>query len=161
NVFDRSESIDLLTRRVVGLSEDEADAIAAKLGDLPLAVEQAATWLTETAMSARNYLDLLDEQLPRILSEPPPKGYRHPAATTWPLSQDRLRERNPAAAHVVELCAFLGPEPIPTNLLDSPTMVEVLATYNPELKDQLLRSSLIREISRYGLMRADYRENAL
>jgi MinD-like ATPase involved in chromosome partitioning or flagellar assembly/tetratricopeptide (TPR) repeat protein len=161
NVFDRSESATLLTRRVPGLSEADADAIAAKLGDLPLAVEQAATWLATTAMSARNYLEILDEQLPRILNEPPPPGYRHPAAETWRLSQQRLREANPAAALLVELCAFLAPEPIPTGLLDSPGMIDVLATVNPTLRDQLLRGSLVREVARFGLARVDSAVNAL
>ncbi len=161
NVFDRSESVTLLTRRVPGLSADDADAIAAKLGDLPLAVEQAATWLATTAMSARSYLDILDEQLPRILNEPPPPGYRHPAAETWRLSQQRLREANPAAALLVELCAFLAPEPIPTGLLDSPGMIDVLATVNPTLRDRLLRGSLVREVARFGLARVDSAVNAL
>src|SRR5262249_29207208 len=151
----------LLTRRVSGLSESDADAIAAKLGDLPLAVEQAAAWLATTAMSARNYLDLLDEQLPRILNGPPPPRYRHPAAETWRLSQQRLRQANPAAALLIELCAFLAPEPIPTGLLDSRGMIDALADIDPRLRDQLLRGSLVREAARFGLARVDSAVNAL
>ncbi|WP_328464772.1 FxSxx-COOH system tetratricopeptide repeat protein [Actinoplanes sp. NBC_00393] len=161
NVFDRSESIALLTNRVEGLPEVEAHEIAGKLGDLPLAVEQAASWLSTTAMSARNYLELLDEQLPRILDQPPPPGYRHPAAETWRLSQARLRQSNPAAALLAEICAFLAPEPIPVRLLGSPGMVSVLAQSNPQLRDPLLRGSLVREITRFGLARVDPAANAL
>jgi tetratricopeptide (TPR) repeat protein len=124
-------------------------------------VEQAASWLSTTAMSARSYLDLLDEQLPRILNEPPPPGYRHPAAETWRLSQERLRSSNPAAARLAEICAFLAPEPIPTTLLDNPATIAILAGVNPQYKDQLLRGSLVREISRYGLARVDPATNAL
>ncbi|AEV82393.1 Nephrocystin-3 [Actinoplanes sp. SE50] len=161
NVFDRSESRALLTRRVAGLSDAQADEIAAKLGDLPLAVEQAATWLATTGMSAERYLALLDEQLPRILNEPPPPGYRHPAAETWRLSQGRLQQANPAAAFLVELLAVMAPEPIPTTLLDSPGMADALARYDPIFRDQLMRNSLVREVSRFGLARVDSAVHAL
>ncbi|GIE84633.1 FxSxx-COOH system tetratricopeptide repeat protein [Actinoplanes regularis] len=161
NVFDRSESRALLTRRAPGLSDADAEEIAAKLGDLPLAVEQAATWLATTGMSARSYLEILDEQLPRILNEPPPPGYRHPAAETWRLSQGRLRQANPAAAFLVELLAFLAPEPIPTSLLDSPGMADALAVYDPMFRDLLMRNSLVREVSRFGLARVDSAIRAL
>jgi MinD-like ATPase involved in chromosome partitioning or flagellar assembly/tetratricopeptide (TPR) repeat protein len=155
NVFNRSESVELLSRRVPGIDAADAGAIAEKLGDLPLAVEQAAAWLAATAMSAHSYLDILDEHLPRILESPPTPDYPHPAAQIWRLSQQRLLESNPAAAHLVELCAFFAPEPIPTSLLSSPGMVEALGRDNPALRDPLLYGSLVREITRYGLARQD------
>ncbi|GAA1753989.1 FxSxx-COOH system tetratricopeptide repeat protein [Luedemannella helvata] len=161
NVFERSESVSLLMNRVVGLAEPDAEEIAEKLGDLPLAVEQAASWLAATAMSARGYLDLLDQQLPKILNEPPPPGYRHAAAETWRLSQERLRQSSRAAAHLTELCAFFGPEPIPTRLIDSPGMAALLAADDPNLRDSLVRGSLIREITRFGLVRVDPAIHAL
>jgi tetratricopeptide (TPR) repeat protein len=155
NVFERVESTDLLSRRVNTLSPADANSIAEKLGDLPLAVEQAATWLATTAMTARGYLKLLDEHLPRILNEPPPSDYPHPAANTWRLSQKRLREANPAAAYLLELLAFFAPEPIPTRLLNSPGMIEALVKFDPALRDPLLHGALIRDISRFGLARFD------
>jgi tetratricopeptide (TPR) repeat protein len=155
NVFERAESVELLSRRVDRLSSTDANAIAEKLGDLPLAVEQAATWLATTAMTARSYLDLLDEHLPRVLNEPPPPGYPHPAANTWRLSQEKLRESNPAAAYLLELLAFFGQEPIPTRLLNSPGMIDALVAFDPGLRDPLLHGSLIRDINRFGLARVD------
>ncbi|GFJ88689.1 FxSxx-COOH system tetratricopeptide repeat protein [Phytohabitans rumicis] len=155
NVFERAESVALLARRVETLAAADADAIAEKLGDLPLAVEQAATWLATTAMTARGYLELLDEHLPRILNEPPPPGYPHPAANTWRLSQERLRQSNRAAAQLLELFAFFAPEPIPTKLLESPGMIDTLEKFDPGLRDPLLHGSLIRDINRYGLARVD------
>jgi MinD-like ATPase involved in chromosome partitioning or flagellar assembly len=155
NVFIREESVELLSRRVPGIDPVDADAIAEKLGDLPLAVEQAAAWLAATAMSAHSYLDILDEHLPRILDSAPTPDYPHPAAQIWRMSQQRLRESNPAAAHLVELCAFFAAEPIPTSLLSSPGMVDALAREDPSLRDPLLYGSLVREITRYGLARQD------
>jgi tetratricopeptide (TPR) repeat protein/cellulose biosynthesis protein BcsQ len=161
NVFYRSESVGMLMRRVEGLTETDAQTIAGKLGDLPLAIEQASNWLSTTAMTADDYLDLLDEHLPRILDESPPPGYPHPAAQTWRLSQERLRERSPAAAHLAELCAFFAPEPIPIRFLDGPGMVELLTSDDASLRDRLNRAPLVREITRFGLARVDSALNAL
>ncbi|WP_326549995.1 FxSxx-COOH system tetratricopeptide repeat protein [Micromonospora sp. NBC_01813] len=155
NVFPRAESVELLTRRVPGVDPVDAHAIAEKLGDLPLAVEQAATWLAATAMSANSYLEMLDEHLPQFLDSPPTPDYPHPAAQIWRLSQQRLRVSNPAAAHLVELCAFFAHDPIPTSLLSSPGMVAALGKDDPRLQDPLLYGSLVREITRYGLARQD------
>ncbi len=45
----RGESVELLTLRVPGIDPDTASTIADLLGDLPLAVEQAAGYLNQTA----------------------------------------------------------------------------------------------------------------
>jgi hypothetical protein len=44
---------------VAGLSEPDADRLADELGDLPLAVAQAAGFMAETGMAVVRYLDLL------------------------------------------------------------------------------------------------------
>ncbi|MER8046562.1 tetratricopeptide repeat protein [Streptomyces sp. NPDC094032] len=44
--FSRAESIQFLTTNVVGLGEEEADRLAAHLGDLPRALEGALRWFT-------------------------------------------------------------------------------------------------------------------
>jgi hypothetical protein len=48
NVFTRQESVAHPMRHVPGLTEDDADMVAAAVGDLPLAIEQAGAWLSET-----------------------------------------------------------------------------------------------------------------
>ena len=63
DVFSREESVGLLRRRVAGLSAAEAMQVAEKLGDLPLAIEQASAWLAETGMSAAEYVERLDSEL--------------------------------------------------------------------------------------------------
>ncbi|WP_326958052.1 NB-ARC domain-containing protein [Amycolatopsis sp. NBC_01286] len=62
-VFQRAESKELLGQS--GIIGPEADKIAEKLGDLPLAVEQAARWRAETGMSAKQYLSLCEERSPK------------------------------------------------------------------------------------------------
>ncbi|HEU5109460.1 MAG TPA: FxSxx-COOH system tetratricopeptide repeat protein, partial [Micromonosporaceae bacterium] len=154
-LFSRGESVALLRRRVSDLSADQADELAERLGDLPLAIEQAGAWLAATAMPVDTYLDLLDTQLPRVLSERPPPGYERPAAATWRLSLDRIRQQMPAAAKLLEVCAFFAAEPIPTTFFYNERFIEILLPLDPLLNEPLLQGRLIQEISRYALARVD------
>jgi hypothetical protein len=155
-VFTREEGIRLLRRRLPALGHEDADRLAGRLGDLPLAMEQAAAWFTATGMPVARYLDLLAAQLPRMLAENLPAGYDRAVAATWLLSLDRLRSRAPAAAKLAELCAFFGPEPISVSLLYSHRCVNVLLPYDPALHDPILHAQLVREIGRHGLIRVDF-----
>ena len=49
--FTRDESIRLIRRRGRDISEEDANRLAERLGDLPIAVEQAAAWQAESGMS--------------------------------------------------------------------------------------------------------------
>jgi tetratricopeptide (TPR) repeat protein/CO dehydrogenase nickel-insertion accessory protein CooC1 len=155
DVFHRDESVAYLCRRVTGLSVDDASSVAEAVGDLPLAVEQAAAWLAATAMPVDRYLELLRTQLSRVLAENLPPGYPRSATATWLLSLQRLREDTPAAARLLELCALLGPEPIPTWLLSSARFVEQLLPYDSRLRDPMRHGRLVREIGRYALASID------
>jgi hypothetical protein len=161
-VFDRDESILLLQNRVPGLSESEADRVAEKLGDLPLAIEQAAAWLTLTAMPVDQYLDLLDTpQMIRILSENQPPNYPRSAVATWLLSLRRLREHSPAAAGLLEICSFLASEEIPVSLFTGDRFTQLITRYDSTLRDPILQSLVIREIGRYALAKVDARNNSV
>ncbi|MEJ3743668.1 FxSxx-COOH system tetratricopeptide repeat protein [Actinomycetes bacterium KLBMP 9797] len=153
--FSRDESVALLRGRVRDLSAADADQVAEKLGDLPLAIEQAGAWLATTAMSVARYLELLDTRLPQVLAENPPPAYPRTAAATWLLSLERLREQMPAAAKMLELCAFFGPEPIPMRLVNSERFVEVLLPLDPSLNEPLLQGRLVQEVGRYALASVD------
>ncbi|MFG2043287.1 FxSxx-COOH system tetratricopeptide repeat protein [Dactylosporangium sp. NPDC048998] len=153
--FTRAESITFLTRRVSGLAVGDAEAVANRLGDLPLAIEQAAAWLSETGMPVTRYLELLDTQPLRILAENPPVGYEQTTAATWQLSLEQLRKQSPAAAKLLEICAFFAPEAIPTRLLYTPRFTQPLLPYDPALHDPIRQGRLIRQIGRYALASVD------
>jgi MinD-like ATPase involved in chromosome partitioning or flagellar assembly len=155
SAFTRAESITFLTRRVTGLDPGEADTVAERLGDLPLAVEQAAAWLSATGMPVSRYLELLDTQPLRILAENPPPGYEQTTAATWLLSLDRLRSQTPAAAKLLEVCAFFAPEPIPARLLYTQRFTEVLLPLDASLRDPIRHGRLVGEIGRYALATID------
>ncbi|WP_326550001.1 FxSxx-COOH system tetratricopeptide repeat protein [Micromonospora sp. NBC_01813] len=154
-VFTRPESVTLLRRRVPSLSIAQADSLAERLGDLPLAVEQAGAWLAATGTMVDDYLRLLDTHLAEVLSDSPPHGYERPVAITWRLSLERIRQHMPAAAKLLEVCAFFAAEPIPTSLFYNERFIELLLPLDPLLSEPLVQGRLINEISRYALARVD------
>ncbi|WP_223167600.1 FxSxx-COOH system tetratricopeptide repeat protein [Nonomuraea sp. SYSU D8015] len=117
DVFRRDESKAFLHRRLGdAIGDDEADRLADKLGDLPLALEQAAALLARTLMSVDEYLTLLEEQTSRLLSLEKAPTYPQSMTAAWQLSVSQLEDRVPAAVEVLRCCAFFGPEPIPRDV---------------------------------------------
>ncbi len=161
DVFDRDESVALLRQRGRELSPRDADRVAGRLGDLPLALEQAAAWQAETGMSVDEYLRLLDQRLIQLMSENPPGGYPSTVAATWSLALERLRGPMPASVQLLELCAFLAPEPVSWTLLSVGRFVALPAPLNGTVRDPILLGRAIREIGRYALARVDHARNSL
>jgi hypothetical protein len=154
DVLHRDESVQLLRRRGKHISENDAEVLAEKLGDLPLALEQAAAWQAETSMSVREYLDLFDDQI-ESLTEEPPANYPKSLWATWKLSFDRLREHTPEAGPLLELCAFLGAEPIPVSLFGAGRNAELPADLARTMQDNVRLRRALREINRYALGKLD------
>ncbi|MEV0034724.1 FxSxx-COOH system tetratricopeptide repeat protein [Streptomyces sp. NPDC050804] len=161
DVFLREESVEHLQRRAPGLSTEDADKVATAVGDLPLAVEQAAAWIAETATPVAEYLDQLAQQAPSVLALNQPAGYPEPVAATWNISIERLKDRSPAAVRLLQLCAFFAPEPISANLLYSKEMIEALKPYDVSLQETLVLGRVIREIGRFALAKVDQVGNSI
>ena len=115
DVLARAESVALLTGRVPGLADADADRVAQELGDLPLALAQTAAFLAETGMPAGQYADLIGTRAAQLMCEGRPLSYPQPLAAVTGLALDRLRGQDPAAAELAGVCAFLAPEPIPAD----------------------------------------------
>jgi tetratricopeptide (TPR) repeat protein len=123
-VWDRDESEAFLLKRTgreeaAGEGEKAAAGqLADELGDLPLALEQAGAYIEACGCSIVHYLDLFryrhEEMLRRGKSS---QEYPDTVATTWDLSFQKVKEASPAAADLLNLCAFLAPDDIPKELL--------------------------------------------
>lgn len=113
----RAESVALLSERIAGLEPQVADRIAELLGNLALAVEQAASFCEQTGTPASEFAELLANRVEETVEL---GGVAERAgvtvATLWEMSVARLAEATPAAVELLELLAFCGPEPIPLDL---------------------------------------------
>jgi tetratricopeptide (TPR) repeat protein len=161
DVFLREESVEHLMRRAAGLAPEEADRLATALGDLPLAVEQAAAWIAETATPIDDYLAQLAAQTTQVLALNQAADYPRTVAATWNISIAQLRERSPASVRLLELCAFFAPEPISVQLLYSKEMIDALKPYDPALQEKLVLGRVIREIGRFALAKIDQVGNSI
>ena len=156
DVLARAESVAILQGRVAGLAEADADRLSAELGDLPLAIAQAAGFMAETGTPATDYLGLLQTRAGEILREGQPDSYPASLAAATEVTAGRLDHDDPAAAQLASICAFLAPEPVPLDLFTG-----AVAVLPGELADRAAdpiawRQTLAR-LARRSLARIDQR----
>ena len=161
DVFSREESVAHLLRHVPNLDPADAARVAEALGDLPLAIEQASAWLEQTGMPAQSYVEELSTRATRILGLNQPADYPTPVVATWNMSFDRLRDRSPAAVRLLQILAFCSPGPISMNLLYSEETILALLPFDPALSERLMLGRIIRDISRFALVKVDQGSNSL
>ncbi|WP_291417330.1 FxSxx-COOH system tetratricopeptide repeat protein [Actinophytocola sp.] len=152
-VFERAESVRLLQERA-DIDDADAGRLADRLGDLPLAVEQVATWHLATGVPVAGYLDDLDKQMPTILSDERSRVAHYPATVIGFLhvAFERLAEAAPAAAQLLELFAWVSAEPLSLTLLRSGRQGAVSAPLRDALRHAPTLNSAVRQLRRHGLV---------
>ncbi|MCW2913476.1 MAG: hypothetical protein JWN52_1544 [Actinomycetia bacterium] len=164
DVFAREESMQLLRLRGPEISDSDADELAEILGDLPLAIEQAAVWLAETGMQVEEYLHLFREKHDKaaeLLRDAAPVAYELPVAAAWNVSLDQLRVSDPAALQLLQVCAFFAPEPISRRLLVGTRNIDGPAELMEALADPIKLGRAIRAINQYALAKISHRHNTI
>ncbi|MFY1683975.1 FxSxx-COOH system tetratricopeptide repeat protein [Micromonospora sp. WMMD730] len=159
-VLPRAEAVELLTLRLARISAMEAGQLAEDLGDLPLALAQAASYLAEFGMSVTEYRQVLREETLAVLDEGQLAGYPHSLAAAAALSTTALGAKDPAALAVLHLCAFLAPEPVPTDLVitiarHADLQLEILAPLAQIIDKPLQRQRSISAVGASGLARVE------
>src|SRR4051794_33318667 len=118
DVLTRPETIALLRARIPMMTEE-------------LAAAQAAGYLEQTDLPAADYLRRFRTHRATLLARGDVVGYHGRVDTAWALSLQRLRGEDPAAVQLLQLAAFLAPEPIPLALFSQ----------HPELMEEPLRGT--------------------
>jgi tetratricopeptide (TPR) repeat protein len=150
DVLPRSQAVAFLRQRG-GLDEQAAAALAEALGDLPLALEQAAAYLEATSTPPSEYMDLLRERASELFALGVVASSEQTIATTWTLSRRRAAQESIAAHDLMTLCAFLAADSIPRSLLtDHPdALPEPLAT---AVRDRLAFQQALGALRQYSLV---------
>jgi len=128
-------------------AEDKSLAlkIAAELGGLPLALDQAGAFIEETPSTLEEYHQIYSFKQVSLLSERGGNLGDHPSVTvTFSLAFDKVAHNSDAAADIVRLCAFLAPTAIP----------EIVFTRAANF-DQLAFAKALREAGRFSLLERD------
>jgi tetratricopeptide (TPR) repeat protein len=118
DVWEREESHAFLEARAGERDGGVLEKVAVVLGDLPLALEQAAAYTNAKAITLTGYLQRLRDRAPELFAAGRPAGYGHTVATVWSLAFAELAEQ-PVAAELVLACAHLGADRIPREVLDA------------------------------------------
>ena len=123
-VFDRDESIKYLLTVAASTDHDAAETLAHRLGDLPLALAQAAATAHNKDLSLTRYLDRLDSyRSERVIRPVPGDYYTEDAATALCMAieealenlEDRTKQ---AALRQLGALALLAESGVPTRWLD-------------------------------------------
>ncbi|MGA5039217.1 FxSxx-COOH system tetratricopeptide repeat protein [Streptomyces capoamus] len=154
DVFTRTDSVAYLKSRIPGMTTEHADLLAQDLGDLPLALAQAAGVLL-SGMTLDRYRQLLTTDTARLLQESDVRDYPAPLAATVNIAVTRLMDDgHPDATALLRLGAFLGPEPIPTAWLE--TARPRLTTVPGDPDDPMWLRNALQPLGRFGLARTDF-----
>ncbi|MDT0341608.1 FxSxx-COOH system tetratricopeptide repeat protein [Streptomyces litchfieldiae] len=154
-VYDRDESVAFIRRRAPRIGHAEADALAEALGDLPLALDQTAGWLSDSSMSVAEYIDLLGsgsdlEVGLRVAADFPMTYY-----TAFSILLNRLRETVPEAVELLRLCAFFAPGAIPVQLVRDIPAANLPEELSGLMDDSLRWNAAISKLVQYSVIRWD------
>jgi nucleoside phosphorylase/tetratricopeptide (TPR) repeat protein len=157
------EGTHLLLRRAQRLEQasdeevNQAGDIVVALDHFPLALDQAGAYIEETQCSFADYLAIYQNHRQTLLAQRGALATNYPdsVATTWLLSFQKVQQANPAAAELLQLCAFLAPDLIPEELFRDgtdywpPLLREAAADLFAfqQMIAELLKFSLVRRLS--------------
>jgi hypothetical protein len=133
--------------------DPDAVELAKQLDGLPLALATAGAYLDQTAMSLSDYLRLYKESWAR-LKETSPELSSYEDRTlysTWQISFDNIKQRNPLSANLLRLLAYFDNQDLWFELLlhsdsEDPEWPRELT------KDELSFDSALRVLSNHGLV---------
>lgn len=153
DVLPREASIALLRSKLSTVDDKTADALCAELGDLPLAVEFAGAYLAASGAAPDGYLPRLRTRAEQLLAAGHGSLPAHTVATVWDLTRHRLVGSGPAgeaAVALLEVCAFLGSDPVPLCLFADHAML-LPAPAATAAADPARFAQALAEIFAYGL----------
>ena len=135
------ESVQLLRSYLassIDVTTDDLERLVEALDRLPLAITQAAAYMTEQVITVEEYFSMLqdeDEDMQELLSESlsddrRTDGESNSVIKTWKLSFDQITKQNLRAAQMLSLMAMFDRQGIPSTLLkrkDEPKRVFIRA----------------------------------
>ncbi|MGI5272775.1 FxSxx-COOH system tetratricopeptide repeat protein [Nonomuraea sp. CA-218870] len=155
DVFSTEESVAFLRKRLrKEVPQKEAEHLAGELGDLPLALEQAAALQVMTGMSTEEYVEQLALQASDLLNLGKSTEYPLSMTAAWQLSVNEIENRLPEAATMLRCLAFFGPDPIPRAVFrrGSKSGVKLMA---PILAKPILMAQAFGELNRFALVKIE------
>jgi tetratricopeptide (TPR) repeat protein len=121
DTFTRAESLDYLRTRTGLVDETGAETVAAELGDLPLAVAQAAATIRRRHWTYARYLeDVRQVPLDQLITHTPGVGYPRSTSAAMLLSVAAAEDDDPTGltSLVLRVLAALSPDGVSRDLIN-------------------------------------------
>jgi class 3 adenylate cyclase/tetratricopeptide (TPR) repeat protein len=149
----------LLARTGHDVAPNECTAaveLAAELGNLPLALEQAAAYIAETDASFAAYLATFRKRRMTLLEKAIGMITHDTVAVTWAANFEAVERLSSAAVDVMRVSALLAPDAIPFELFlqGSQALGEPIAEALDDADDMAMLE-ILRPLTRYSLVRSD------
>ncbi|MEM8717361.1 MAG: toll/interleukin-1 receptor domain-containing protein [Cyanobacteria bacterium P01_G01_bin.4] len=134
--------------------------LAAELGYLPLALEQAGAYILAQQISFQGYLKSYRKRRLSLLEKSGPitGDYPESVATTWSLNFSEVAATSEATADLLKVSAFLSPDAIPYEVFErgASQLGEELATALAEMSDDpIVFVEALAPLTRYSLVRTE------
>lgn len=154
DLFSRAQSVEFLTRQTNKvINERSAELLAEELGDLPLALGQAATFIVDNSITVEQYKRLLSQQPGELLTEGVAPHYPYPMFAACMGAIHKLRQF-PHAMELLRCCAFFDPQPIPLDTFRRDTSTAG-HNFDEIWTNPILLGRAVEAIGRLGLARID------
>jgi hypothetical protein len=143
-----------LLRNITDSEVQENDAVAnallKDLGHLPLAVDQAASFISETGITIAKYHQLFQVERRRLLEKYPTTQYnvgnRQNVMTTWEISFSHIQQEHPQASTLLLMLSLLYHEDIPQAILESALLGQCHWASNGEFEELPSRDRWVPKI---------------
>ncbi|WP_435206868.1 tetratricopeptide repeat protein [Micromonospora sp. bgisy143] len=136
----RAASTELLIALTEKHDHEAAARLAAALGDLPIALEQAASYISQNnGMTFDQYTELIRSRFARIASVAGEGGdIERTVARVWTVTMEAITQRSSLAAQLLLVAAHFAPDNIPEEILfplasdplDLAEALSILASYS-------------------------------
>jgi hypothetical protein len=108
-VWERTGSVEFLDKALSSPCGIAGDELAGDLGDLPLALAQAAAYVNRTGVSITDYRKLFRDRRDELWGkEKRPLGYSDTVSTTWNLALNHIKKSSPESSALLVLFAQVG-----------------------------------------------------
>jgi len=116
--FGLKESVQFLLKRTGRSGKTSAARLSKLLGNLPLALAQAAAYISKQQIDLDAYLELYTHQRKLLWKEEDaPRNYPNTVATTWKIAMDKINKEQPMAVDLLNFASIPAPDDIPLNLI--------------------------------------------
>lgn len=154
DVFTPQEALGFIRKRTLINNLSGAEVLSKRLGFLPLAMEQAAAYIVNNALSFLDYIELFEKYKLKLfdLESSKPLNYTHTVTITSRLSINRIN--NESSAQLLKIISFLDADSIELNFFTNSEKI-LPHPLSECIHNELQLREVIWELKRYSLIKEE------